>query len=82
MIQVEAAGPDVPDYMTIVPDRIVSMAEFVFNTCIKDPKERTGGFITSDVTILETYVSSRYATLDEPYRELQSSPLPRTSLRT
>ena len=76
MIQVEAAGPDLPVYINIVPDKIISMAEWIFSDCVRNPKERSGGFVTSDLTELETYVSKEGITLNGPYRELQSFPLP------
>lgn len=76
MIQVEAAGPDLPDFINIVPNRIISMAEWIFNNCVKVPKEHLGGFVTSDVTALEDYVSSGGFSLNKPYRKLQFFPLP------
>ena len=72
MIQVEAAGPDLPSHINIVPDRLISMAEYIFDNCIKNPDYRVGGFITSDLSRLENYVTSVRADLNAPYRKYHS----------
>lgn len=72
MIQVEAAGPNLPSHINVVPDRLISMAEYVFNNCIKNPDQRVGGFVTSDLSRLESYVTSVRANLNEPYRNYHS----------
>ena len=69
MIQVEAAGPDLPSSINIVPDTLISMAEYIFNSCIKNPDHRVGGFITSDLSRLENYVTAVRTNLNDPYRE-------------
>ena len=69
MIQVEAAGPELPEIIYIAPDRLVSMAEWVITSCVRDTG--VGGFITSDVTALENYITTPGINLDQTYRKLQ-----------
>ena len=69
MIQVEAAGPDLPEVIYIRPDRFVAMAEWVFTSCVQSPGGAIGGFITSDVTALEDYIISPGISLDQRYRK-------------
>ena len=69
MIQVEAAGPELPEIIYIVPDRLLSMAEWVLSSCVRD-SAAIGGFITSDLTALENYITSPGINLDQRYRKL------------
>lgn len=69
MIQVEAAGPELPEILYIAPDRLVSMADWVLTTCVRGGA--IGGFITSDVTALENYITTPGINLDQIYRKLQ-----------
>ena len=71
MIQIEAAGPELPEIIYIAPDRLVSMADWVLNTCVRSPGGAIGGFITSDLSALEDYITTPGITLDDRYRKLQ-----------
>ena len=73
MIQVEAAGPNLPEQIRIIPNRLVSMAEWVFANCIRG-SDHIGGFITSDLRPLENYVIADGTSLDLPYREFEFTP--------
>ena len=71
MIQIEAAGPELPEIIYIAPDRLVSMADWVLTTCVRSPGGAVGGFITSDLSALEDYITTPGINLDERYRKLQ-----------
>lgn len=73
MIQIEAAGPELPEYINVVPNRLVSMADWVLNTCVRQGRPPTGGFVTSDLTMLERYITAPGIDLNQLYRELDFS---------
>ena len=71
MIQIEAAGPELPEIIYIAPDRLVSMADWVLTNCVRSPGGAIGGFITSDLSALEDYITTPGINLDERYRKRQ-----------
>ena len=67
MIQIEAAGPELPEIIYIAPDRLVSMAEWVLTSCVR--ASALGGFITSDLSALEAHITTPGVNLDARYRK-------------
>lgn len=68
MVQVEAAGPRIPQTIEIVPTEIRNMAEQVLEFCTQGT-ELIGGFLTSDMTAMKNWVVSADTNLDDYYRK-------------
>lgn len=75
MIQIEAAGPELPESLYIVPNRLIAMANWLLTTCVQDSRPPTGGFITSDLTPMEDYIVAPNINLDRLYRKRSLSTL-------
>lgn len=69
MIQIEAAGPALPEFLNIVPNRLIAMANWLLSSCVQGSRSPTGGFITSDMTPLEVYIVAPNINLDRSYRK-------------
>ncbi|MCJ1454398.1 hypothetical protein MMC28_004751 [Mycoblastus sanguinarius] len=66
MIQVEVAGPRHGNRFTLRPDTIRSMAETILESCTYGTGH-SGGFLTSDLTTLKSYVVAPSTDLDNAY---------------
>lgn len=70
MVQVEVAGPNLPQTIELVPNAIRDMAEWVLNTCAKGA-DHTGGFLTSDMSAMKDWIVDPKTNLDDSYCKYQ-----------
>ncbi len=71
MVQVEMAGPRLPQTYDIIPNDIRDLAGVVLNECITGPS-KIGGFATSDLQVMRGWITAEETNLDRPFR---ASPL-------
>lgn len=72
MIQVEMNGQHMPRTFKIAPDEIRSLADIVFEQCVKGEhgvEGKVGGFVTSETTTMKEWITSRGFDFGKPYRE-------------
>ena len=67
MIQIDVAGPRLPQTFSIDPDTIRHMADEVLNECVTGPSA-TGGFATSDLQVMKNWIVAEETKLDRPFR--------------
>ena len=75
MIQIDIAGPRLPQTFSIPPDDIRHMASGVMNECVTGPSE-IGGFATSDLEFLTFWITNPENKLEDPFRMSHLSPHP------
>ena len=67
MVQVDLAGPRVPQTYNIIPDDIGHMASQVLSSCVTGPF-KIGGFATSDLQVMNNWLTNGETRLDRPFR--------------
>ena len=67
MIQVEVAGPRLPQTFTIAPDDIRHLANEVLEECVYGALY-IGGFKTSDLQVMQNWITAGETRLDRPFR--------------
>ena len=67
MVQVDMAGPRLPQTYTIIPDDVGRMASEVLSSCVTGPFE-VGGFATSDLQVMNGWLTAEETRLDRPFR--------------
>lgn len=67
MVQIDVAGPRLPRTFDFVPDGIHLMADEVLNSCVAGPSE-IGGFATSDLQVMNGWLTAEETFLDRPFR--------------
>lgn len=75
MVQVDVAGPRLPQTFDISPDNIRFIADEVLNSCIKG-RSKIGGFATSDLQVMTGWITAEETNLDRPYRTSHLPPHP------
>ncbi|KAM0805562.1 hypothetical protein BDR22DRAFT_884552 [Usnea florida] len=66
MVQVDLAGPRLPQTYNIIPDDIGHMASQVLSSCVTGPSE-VGGFATSDLQVMNGWLTNAETRLDRPF---------------
>ena len=67
MVQVDVAGPRLPRTFDIAPDDIRIMANQVLDECVYGSLY-IGGFATSDLQIMDNWLTAERTSLDLPFR--------------
>ena len=67
MVQVDVAGPRLPRTFDIAPDDIRDMANEVLDQCVYGSLY-IGGFATSDLQIMNNWLTAPKTSLDLPFR--------------
>lgn len=67
MVQVDVAGPRLPQTYTVAPYSIRQMAEVVLHECVNGPSH-VGGFATSDLQVMNNWITAEETKLDNPFR--------------
>lgn len=67
MIQVDLAGPRLPQTYDVIPDDIRHLADVVLNSCVNGPFQ-VGGFATLDLQVMSGWITAEETKLDRPYR--------------
>ena len=80
MIQVDVAGPRLPRTFDIAPDDIRNMANEVLNGCVY-ATPYIGGFATSDLSVMNNWITAEETKLDRPFRRSHLTHHPRSSWR-
>lgn len=80
MIQVDIAGPRLPQSFSIPPDQIRFIASGVMDDCVTGPHE-IGGFATSDLEFMSFWITNPDTKLEEPFRRSHLAPPPSLYLR-
>ena len=75
MIQIDLAGPRLPQTYSFIPDNIRLMADEVLNSCVTGPFE-IGGFATSDLQVMNGWITAEETRLDRPFRASHQKPHP------
>ena len=75
MVQVDVAGPRLPRTFDIAPDDIRHMASELLNECVYGAFN-IGGFATSNLQVMENWITAEETKLDRPFRmsRLKSHP--------
>ena len=73
MVQVDLAGPRLPQTYKIIPDDVIYMANQVLSSCVTGPFE-IGGFATSDLQVMNAWLTAAKASLDLPFRTFRLIP--------
>lgn len=66
MVQVDLAGPRLPQTYNIIPNDVAYMANQVLSSCVTGPFE-TGGFATSDLQVMDNWLTEPKTSLDGPF---------------
>ncbi len=72
MVQIDLAGPRLPQTYDIIPDDIRHMADEVLSSCVTGPFE-VGGFATSDLQVMTGWITAEETKLDRPFRTSRST---------
>ena len=75
MVQVDMAGPRLPLTYDFTPDEIRHFADVVLNSCVTGPF-KIGGFATSDLQVMNNWITAEETKLDRPFRTSHPTPLP------
>lgn len=67
MVQVDVAGPRLPRTFDIAPNDIRNMANEVLDTCVYGAFNN-GGFATSNLQVMENWITAEETKLDRPFR--------------
>ena len=67
MVQVDVAGPRVPRTFDMAPDDIRNMANEVLEECVYGALY-IGGFATSDLQVMNNWITAEETKLDRPFR--------------
>lgn len=67
MVQIDVAGPRLPQTFEAIPDDIRHMADQVLTSCVTGPFE-IGGFATSDLQVMSGWITAEETKLDRPFR--------------
>ena len=67
MIQIDVAGPRLPQTYDFIPDDIRHMADVVLNECVTGPFN-VGGFATSDLQVMRNWITAEETILDRRFR--------------
>ena len=67
MVQIEVAGPRLPQTFNIAPDDIRHMANVVLQECVYGAFD-IGGFTTSDLQVMTNWIKAEETKLDRPFR--------------
>ena len=73
MVQVDLAGPRLPQTYQIIPDDVIYMANQVLSSCVSGPFE-IGGFATSDLQVMNGWLTAAKTSLDLPFRTFHLIP--------
>ena len=73
MVQVDLAGPRLPQTYKIIPNDVVYIANQVLSSCVTGPFE-IGGFATSDLQVMNGWLTAAKTSLDRPFRTFRLIP--------
>lgn len=73
MIQVELAGPRLPTTFEFIPNDIIEMAQRIQGECVQG-STYFGGFMTSDMAVLKSWIVSAESELSKPFRRFSNHP--------
>ena len=73
MVQVDLAGPRLPQTYTIIPDDVGRMASQVLSSCVTGPFE-IGGFATSDLQVMNNWLTREESPFDIRFRTFRLIP--------
>ena len=75
MVQVDMAGPRLPRTYDFTPDDIRHLADVVLQSCVTGIFN-TGGFATSDLQVMNGWITAEETKLDRPFRTSHPTLLP------
>ena len=67
MVQVDVAGPGLPQTFDFIPDDVRLMANTVMSECVIQ-SNKIGGFATSDLHAMNDWITAGDTSLNGPYR--------------
>ncbi|CAF9918428.1 hypothetical protein IMSHALPRED_004304 [Imshaugia aleurites] len=67
MVQIDVAGPRLPRTFDITPNDIRLLADQVLSSCVTGSFE-IGGFATSDLQVMDGWITAEETKLDRPFR--------------
>ena len=67
MVQVDVAGPRLPRTFDIAPDDLRNLANEVLDQCVYGTLN-VGGFATSDLQVMNNWITAEETKLDRPFR--------------